>query len=114
MDSHVAIELTQRVNRPWHRCLRSEMASKDAKDGADPYLRRSLGSKTERREAVSSAWGSLAKILFTAIVLDSALQHVTESNIQFVQAIGVASLLCILPYSVKLGPAARFACRDLK
>lgn len=124
MESDVATELTQRVNGPFNLrlLLQPTMAllfairdgRKDAKDGSDPYLRRLMGGKTERREAVSSAWASLAKILIMAIVLDSAFQFATEGNVQFVQAIGIACLLCILPYSVMRGPAALFAGRISK
>ena len=122
MENDVATELAQRVNGPFHLrlLLQPTMAllfavrdgRKDAKEDSDPYLRRLMGGKTERREAVSSAWASLAKILVMAVVLDSAFQFVTEHQIQLVQSIGIACLLCILPYSIMRGPASRFAGRN--
>lgn len=123
MESDVATELAQRVNGPFslRLLLQPTMAllfairdgRKDAKDGSVPYLRRLKGGKSERREAISSAWASLVKILVMAVVLDSAFQFVTEQQVHLIQSIGIACLLCFLPYSVMRGPAAVIAGRRL-
>ncbi len=121
MEVDVTTELAQRLNGPFslRLLLQPSMAilfalrdgRKDAKDGLDPYLRRLMAGKAERHEAVSSAWASLAKVLVMAVVLDSAFQFATAQSVQPLQAIAIACLLCVVPYSVMRGPAARIAGR---
>lgn len=117
MDSDLTMELTQRLNGPFslrmllQPCMALLFAMRDGKadglKGAQPYLQRILLRADQRRETIGSAWASIGKVFVVATVLDAAFQFATHGAVSLAQAVAVAVLLCVLPYSLMRGPTAR-------
>lgn len=121
MDPEIANELAARSDGPFNlRLLLQPTISclfalrdgrRDAASGEAPYLQRLTQGKFERREALTSAWASLAKVMTMALVLDSAFQFATTGSVSILEAVLIAFILCAIPYSFLRGPTARFFAR---
>ncbi|PYG28102.1 hypothetical protein C8N36_113134 [Pelagimonas varians] len=118
MEPELGTNLIERLNGPFslRLLLQPTMAllfamrdgHKDAKEGAQPYLQALLNQQTDgRRETLSSAWASLSKVMIIAFVLDCAFQYATAGSVALLEAIGMAFLLCAVPYTLFRGPVTR-------
>ena len=79
----------------------------DTREGATPYFHRILLRPGERGQTLASAWSSLGIMLALAVALDCAFQWMTRGQVSLLMALAVAGLLCVLPYTMVRGPAAR-------
>lgn len=121
MENEIAANFSERLNGPFSLriFLQPTMAllfalrdgRKDAEEKALPYLRALMGEKEGRRQTLASAWASLSKVLVVAFVLDCAFQYATSGGIRVLEAAVMAVFLCVIPYTLMRGPAARFANR---
>ncbi len=121
MDPEIVTEISQRAAGPFslrlllQPCLALIFAIRDGRSdaaaGNPPYLQRLAFHKGDRRETLATAWGSVGKVLIMALVLDCAFQFATARSVSLWEAVGMAILLCAVPYTLMRGPAARLAKR---
>ena len=124
MDHGLLAELVERFNGPMgaRLMLQPAIASffsvrdgvRDARSGEPPYLYALAFRPGERRSRISGAWASAGKVAVMAFVLDCVFQYLTGGGIRLIEAVVMALLLCVLPYTLLRGPASRIMRRRLQ
>jgi hypothetical protein len=74
----------------------------DARAGRKPF--RLMTEAAQRRQVLMSGWKSVGKVFVIALVIDAAYQVKVFRWFYPVQALMVATLLAIVPYSLLRGP----------
>ncbi|MEX0339183.1 MAG: hypothetical protein AB3N11_09115 [Arenibacterium sp.] len=121
MDGDIANELSQRVSGPLHLrfilqpVLAMVFAAKDgirdAHRQAAPFLPALMFKPGERRARIAQAWASVGTVFCLAFLLDCLFQYVTAGRFELIEALGMAILLCAIPYTLVRGPVNRIARR---
>ena len=119
MEGDVATELAQRASGPVHlRLILQPLLAvlfavkdgrKDAEKDAHPYISALLFKPGERRERIGEAWSSAGTVFCVAFILDCVFQYLTAGSIKALEALGIAIILCAVPYTVVRGPISRIA-----
>jgi len=82
---------------------------RDASGGDAPFLARLFATGARRRDIVLQAWGDVARVFATAVVIDAVYQIFVLHWFYFGEALITATALAIVPYALLRGPAARMA-----
>lgn len=80
----------------------------DAKKNRDPYLWAILTKPRHRKFLVNNGWKGISKVFILACVLDLIYQLITERSLNIRQALIVACLLSLFPYTLLRGLTNRF------
>ena len=123
MEGDIATELSQRASGPLHlRLLLQPLLAiffamkdgrNDAKEGAVPFIAALLFRHGERQGRIAHAWSSVGTVFCIALLLDCIFQYVTGGQIRLAQALGIAIILCAIPYALTRGVVNRIARRRL-
>lgn len=81
----------------------------DARAGRTPYLWTLLSEPGQRRALLAGAWKDVRKLFLMALVLDCVYQVIEFKWIYIGQALIVACVLAILPYTIVRGLVTRIA-----
>lgn len=84
---------------------------KDAREGQAPYLWAMFTDPTHRRALMQNGWKSVGKVFIIAIGLDAVYQYIALKWFYPGEALVVAFVLAIIPYSLLRGPVTRLTPR---
>ncbi len=83
----------------------------DARTGHAPYLWTVLSNPGQRRHLVSEGFKDVAKVFMLALVLEVVYELIVFRWVYPLQALLVAVVLAIIPYTLIRGPVTRVAAR---
>jgi|HubBroStandDraft_5_1064220.scaffolds.fasta_scaffold124080_1 hypothetical protein len=86
----------------------------DAHQGKPAYFWALFTDPPERRSMVKDGWKSIRKLFIMAVALDVIYQAVAIRWVYPGEAVLVAIILAILPYTLVRGVATRLSCRSRK
>ncbi len=81
----------------------------DAREGRAAFLWTILTDRNSRREFLRSGWKDISKIFVIAMVLDAVYQAIVFRRFLVIQALIVAILVAVIPYTLIRGPAKHIA-----
>lgn len=82
---------------------------RDASGGHAPFLARLFTAGARRRDIALQAWGDVARVFATAVIIDAVYQIFVLHWFYLGEALITATALAIVPYALLRGPAARMA-----
>jgi len=85
----------------------------DARTQEPPYLWALVFRSGERAERIRKAWASAGKVAIMAFLLDCVFQYVASDAVHLIEAIAMACILCVIPYTLVRGPVSRLTSRRL-
>jgi hypothetical protein len=80
---------------------------RDAKYGRPAYFWALFTQGAHRRELLNSGWQSIGRVVLMALVLDTVYQIIVLRGFRPLEAIVIATILCIVPYLLIRGPVNR-------
>src|SRR4051812_31289618 len=83
----------------------------DAREGRPAYFWTLLSDSSQRRDLVREGWKSIAKVFVMAVIIDLVYQYLFYGGVHILEALGIATLLAIVPYILFRGPVNRIATR---
>ena len=117
MEDGVIAALAERLHGPFAFRLLMQPAmaaglalrdgARSAGIGEQPFLAALCFDPGARRGRIAAAWASIGKVALLAFALDLAFQVAMGGPTRVIDALGVALLLAVLPYSLLRGPANR-------
>ena len=87
---------------------------KDAREGQPAFFWTFLTNPAERKRLVTSGWKDIGKIFIIAMVLDAIYQLIVLRGFFIVQALIVAVVVALLPYTLLRGLVTRLTRGALK
>ena len=84
---------------------------RDARNGEPPFLWTVFTDPASRQRLVKSGWADIGTAFFIGLTVDAIYQAVALHGFHLVQALLVAFVLAVLPYSLLRGPVTRVARR---
>jgi hypothetical protein len=83
---------------------------KDAHVGRPPYFWGLFTAPEHRGEMLRTGWQSVGKVFILALILDAIYQYIELRWFYPGEAIAVALILAIIPYTLLRGPVNRLMC----
>jgi len=82
---------------------------RDARNGEPPFLWAFFTDRASRHRLVKSAWKDIGTAFLVGVTVDAIYQAIELRAFHLVQALLVAVVLAVLPYSLLRGPVTRVA-----
>lgn len=121
MITRIWVSMIMRISGPmkFRLVLQPTMATifairdglKDAREGKPAYFWGLFTHAADRKSMLEDGWKSVGKVFILAIVLDFVYQYIVQRWIYPGEALIVAIILAIIPYTLVRGPVNRIARR---
>lgn len=82
---------------------------RDAKTNQGPFLWSAINRPEMRKQLLGQAWKDIGKLLVMAVLLDVVYQVFVFRWVYPLQAVVMATVLAVVPYSIVRGPVSRIA-----
>ena len=80
---------------------------RDARERRSPYFWALFTKSAHRRDMLATAWESIGKVFFIAIILDFIFQYIVFHQFRVIGALLAGAILAIVPYVLLRGPVNR-------